>query len=104
MARHLRADLPPGVPTQVAHPWRAVLRTIVAAVAGWAVTLLIAVLAHWGIDISHLETELVASTITVLSTVLTGVFTWLLTRPRVEGFLERVLPFLATGVHTERED
>ena len=84
-------------PTQVAHPWRAVLRTFVAAFVGAAITWL----AGLGIDLEALAPAITESITLVLFTLVTGVVTGVLAHPAVNKFVERYLPFLATGVHTE---
>ncbi|AZQ77680.1 hypothetical protein EJ997_10330 [Flaviflexus ciconiae] len=89
----------PGQPTQVAHPWRAVLRTFVAAVVGAAITWLAGV----GIDLETLEPAITESITYGLFTLVTGVVTGVLAHPAVNEWVERFLPFLATGVHTEKE-
>lgn len=87
----------PGTPTQVAHPWRAVLRTFVAALIGGAVIWL----ASLGIDLKPLEGAMVESVTAIAYAAVTGFFTWLLARPKVDAFVEKYMPWLATGVHTE---
>lgn len=91
-----RAALTGGTPTQVAHPWRSVIRTLVA----WLVGLGVAALARWvGIDLTDLAPAMVDS-ITVGAWALATAFAqWVLTRPVVV----RVLEFtpLSTGVETE---
>lgn len=81
------------IPTQVAHPWRSVTRTIVQALLGLAVILPVIV------------TELGVETIPWVAAVVTvsGAVTRIMTHPAVETWLARYLPFLATGVHTEQE-
>lgn len=88
----------PGTPTQVAHPWRAVVRTIVA----WLVGLAVAALARWiGVDLTDLAPAMVDSLTAVVWAIGTGLVQWVLTRPGVERFLRRYVAGLATGVHTE---
>ena len=87
----------PGKPTQVAHPWRAVLRTFVAAIVGEAITWL----AGLGIDLEALAPAITESITLGLFTLATGVVTGVLAHPGVNRWVERFLPFLATGVHTE---
>lgn len=85
-----------GTPTQVAHPWRAVIRTFVA----WAVGFLVAWLARTlGIDLTELEPAIVDSITVGVWAVATGFAQWLLTRPAVVRLLEHTP--LSTGVETE---
>ena len=84
-------------PTQVAHPWRAVLRTFVAAVVGVVITWL----AGLGIDLEALAPAITDSITLGLFTLVTGVVTGVLAHPTVNTWVERYLPWLATGVHTE---
>lgn len=93
-------QIQPGQPTQVAHPWRAVLRTFVAAVVGSVVTWLAGV----GIDLEALAPAITESVTLGLFTLVTGVVTGVLAHPAVNTFVERYLPFLATGVHTENKE
>ena len=86
-------------PTQVAHPWRAVLRTFVAAVVGAAITWLAGI----GIDLEALAPAITESITLGLFTLVTGVMTGVLAHPAVNKWVERYLPFLATGVHTEAQ-
>ena len=90
----------PGQPTQVAHPWRAVLRTFVAAAVGSVVTWLAGV----GIDLEALAPAITDSLTYGLFTLVTGLVTGVLAHPAVNTWVERYVPFLATGVHTEHEE
>lgn len=89
---------PAGTPTQIAHPWRAVLRTFIAAAVAvgiaWAARTL-------GIDLTEWSEGIVDSITTVVAGVALGAVQWLLTRPWVEAFLREYVGFLATGVHKE---
>lgn len=87
----------PGKPTQVAHPWRAVLRTFVAAAVGSLITWLASI----GIDLEALAPAITESITLGLFTLVTGVMTGVLAHPAVNKWVERYLPFLATGAHTE---
>lgn len=91
------APAKPGQPTQVAHPWRAVLRTFVAAAVGSLITWLASI----GIDLEALAPAITESITLGLFTLVTGVMTGVLAHPAVNKWVERYLPFLATGVHTE---
>lgn len=86
-----------GTPTQVAHPGRAVLRTVVAA----GVSLLVTLAARWGLDFTAVEAGLVDYVTGVVWTLVTGLVTWFLTLPRVNAWIEKYAPMLATGVHKE---
>lgn len=87
-----------GTPTQVAHPWRTVVRMFVV----WGVGLLVAWIARTvGVDLTELS-EAMADSLTVgVWAVASGAAQWLLTRPWVEALLQRSVKPLATGVHTE---
>lgn len=89
-----------GKPTQVAHPWRAVLRTFVAAIVGVAITWLAGV----GIDLEALAPAITDSLTYGLFTLVTGVVTGILAHPAVNAWVEKWVPFLATGVHTETKE
>lgn len=91
--------VPEGTPTQIAHPWRAVLRTIVV----WVVGLLVAFVARtWSIDLTEFSDAMVDSITTGVWFLATSVSQYLITQPWVENFFIRFVPFLATGVHTEK--
>lgn len=89
MGRH---SIEPGTPTQVAHPWRSVVRSIFQALVGFA--------AMWAVIV---ETIGLDSTLpwVAASLTATGALTRVMTLPAVEDWLARFLPWLATGVHTE---
>ena len=87
----------PGVPTQTAHPWRAVLRTFVAAGVGVAVAWLVRTL---GVDLTVLSQPIIDSLTAAAWAVGTGLVQWVLTRPWAQPVLEAV--GLGTGVHTEQ--
>lgn len=87
-----------GTPTQVAHPWRAVLRTLVVGVIGWLLAELVRVT---GLDLTHLATDMVDSITKGLWALFTAFCQYIITRPEVEDWLVRYLPGLATGVHSE---
>lgn len=81
----------PGTPTQVAHPWRAVARTIFQALVAIC-ALLPAIVEAVGVG----AVPWVAGALAVA-----GAITRVMTVPGVEEWIARYLPFLATGVHTE---
>lgn len=85
----------PGTPTQVAHPWRSVLRVFVAA----AVAVGVRWLADRGLDLTALSEAMVDSISNALGAAALGGVQWLLTRPWMERFLSGT-PF-STGVDTE---
>lgn len=83
--------------TQEAHPWRAVVRTFVAAAVGVALAWLVRVL---GVDLSPLSPQIVDSLTAAAWAVGTGLVQWVLTRPWAQPVLEAI--GLGTGVHTEQ--
>jgi len=87
-----------GTPTQVAHPWRSVLRTFVAALVG---VVLAWIARTVGVDLTEWDDAIIDSLTAVAWTVGTGVVQWLLSHPRLQPFL-RVIG-LDTGV-TREED
>lgn len=91
MGRHSALEYA-GTPTQVVHPWRSVLRTVFQAVVGLA--------AAWAIIVQAVGLD---ETIPWVATslVITGAITRFMNSPAANAILERFLPFLATGVHTE---
>lgn len=89
-----------GVPTQLAHPGRAVLRFVVA----WLVGLGVAWLARTvGLDLTELSGPIVDSVTAGVALVIASLVQWFLTLRGVEEFLARgkARSVLATGVHTE---
>lgn len=96
---HVIREVEEGTPTQVAHPWRSILRTIVVALVGFV---LAQVIRYTGLDLTAWSAEIVDQVTNGIWLVLTGVFQYVITRPGVENFLIKFLPPLATGVHTER--
>ena len=87
--------IPPS--TQEAHPWRAVVRTFVAAAVGVAVAWLVRVL---GIDLTPLSQPIIDSLTAAAWAFGTGLVQWLLTRPGLQPGLEAI--GLGTGVHAEQ--
>lgn len=85
-----------GASTQEAHPWRAVVRTFVAAGVGVAVAWLVRV---FGVDLTPLSQPIIDSLTAAAWAVGTGVVQWLLTRPGLQPGLEVI--GLGTGVHVE---
>ena len=83
-----------GTPTQVAHPWRATVRTVVQ------VTVALAALLPFIIEAVGLSTSLpfVAGVLAVAAAI-----TRVAALPQVEAFLSRFVPWLATGVHAETD-
>lgn len=86
----------PGTPTQVAHPWRAVVRTLVASAVGVALAWLVRSV---GIDLTALSEPMVDSLTTAVWVAGTGLVQWLLTRPRLQPVLAVI--GLSTGVEKE---
>lgn len=91
------ADTPAvrGPSTQEAHPWRAVVRTFVAAGVGIAIAWLART---FGIDLSGLEGAVADALTATVWAVVTGFIQWLLTRPKLMPFFEAI--GLGTGVET----
>lgn len=75
------------VSTQEAHPWRAVIRTFVAAGVGVALAWLVRV---WGVDLTPLSDQMVDSLTAAAWAVGTGLVQWVLTRPWALPVLEAV--------------
>lgn len=88
-------EIESGTPTQVVHTWRTAFRTLIQGAVG----ALVAWLAARGVDLGAYE-ELLVGTVWTFTT---GLATWVMNHPRVNRFIERYLPFLATGVHTETQ-
>lgn len=89
---YMPLGLAPGTPTQVAHPWRATIRTVIQA------AIALAALAPFLIDAIGIDETLpiVAGILAVAAAI-----TRVAALPQVDAFLERFVPWLATGVHTE---
>lgn len=85
-----------GTPTQVAHPWKAVLRTLVASAVGAALAWLSRTL---GIDLTDLDDAIIDSLTVAVWAVGLGVAQWLLTHPRLLPIWEGI----GLGTGTERE-
>ncbi|MEE6273535.1 hypothetical protein V2J56_09270 [Georgenia sp. MJ206] len=88
----------PGTPTQVAHPWRSVLRTLVAAAVGAVLAWVVRTL---GVDLTEWSQGIVDWLTGAAWTVGTGLVQWLLTRPRLLPFWRAI--GLGTGVEAEQE-
>lgn len=86
----------PGTPTQVAHPGKAVVRTVVAWAAGFGIAWLARVV---GIDLTDLSQPIVDSLTVGVWGIVTSFVQWLLTRPRLLPFWEAI--GLGTGVEKE---
>lgn len=87
----------PGTPTQVAHPWRSVLRTLVAAAVGAGIAWLVR---QVGIDLTTFSGAIIDWITAAVWTVGTAVIQWLLTRPKLLPFWQAI--GLGTGVETEK--
>lgn len=85
-----------GPPTQVAHPWKSVVRTFVAAGVGVAVAWLVRTL---GVDLTILSQPIIDSVTAAAWAVGTGLVQWVLTRPGFQPFLASI--GLGTGVESE---
>lgn len=94
MAKHIAR----GIPTQVAHPWKSVARTFVAAGVGITVAWLVRTL---GVDLTALSQPIIDSLTTGAWAAATGLAQWLLTRPRLQSFWAAI--GLGTGVEKEPE-
>ncbi|MEU8264905.1 hypothetical protein AB0C02_30365 [Micromonospora sp. NPDC048999] len=77
-------------PTQIRHPWRATVRTLVAAVIA-LLSLLPTIAIAGGIS----EVPAVAQVLSVI-----GAVTRVLTLPGVDGWLRQYLPWLASSPET----
>lgn len=80
------------MPTQVAHPWRSTIRT------GFQVVLGLAVLLPFVLDASGIPETAPG---VALALAVSGGVARVMALPQVDEFLERFVPWLATGVHTE---
>lgn len=85
-----------GVPTQVAHPGKAILRTFVASGVGIATAWVARVI---GVDLTELSEEIVTGITVAVWALVLGVVQWLLTRPKLLPFWEAI--GLGTGAETE---
>ena len=79
-------------PSQVEHPWRAIARTIFAAVVGFA--------AMWPVVVEALGLDPAWVWVSA-SIAVTGAITRVLALPQVDAWLERFVPWLAAGRPTE---
>ena len=98
-------DIPEGTPTQVAHPNRATLRTVVVVIIT-TVLLLVAIAPE--VIAAILQEPAITGTLRAVLAATAGALTAVaavLQRialiPGVNAAIERYLPWLATGVHTE---
>lgn len=90
-----------GTPTQVAHRVRASFRTAVQALVGAGVTAVLGWLAGRGFNMLDAAADVTTLVTLGVFAAATWAVTWLTNLPAVNRFIERVTPFLATGVHTE---
>ncbi len=88
----------PGTPTQVAHPWKALVRTFVASGVGLALAWVARTL---GVDLTGLEVEIVNSLSLAVWGLVTAGVQWLLSHPKLQRFWAAVK--LGTGVEKEQE-
>ena len=105
LPRNVRYNVPEGTPTQVAHPNRATLRTVVVVAA---TTLLLLVAIAPDVIAAILDEPAITGELRAIlaaaSAALAGVAAALqriALIPGVNAAIERYLPWLATGVHTE---
>lgn len=94
MAKHIAT----GTPTQIAHPWKAVVRTFVAAAVGIGVAWLVRTL---GVDLTALSQPIIDSLTAGAWAIALGLTQWLLTRPRLQPVWAAI--GLGTGVENEPE-
>lgn len=96
-------DLQPhyGLPTQVVHPWRTVVRTLVQHVSGLIVAGLIWLLASIGVDVSELGPDLIISVSVLLTLFFSGVAARIMALPQVEDFFAKYITPFSTGVSEE---
>lgn len=90
-----------GIPTQVVHPWRTVVRTLIQHLAGLIVAGLIWLLAGIGVDVSELGPDLIISVTVLLSLAFSGVAARIMALPQVEEFFVKYITPFATGVADE---
>ena len=90
-----------GLPTQVVHPWRTVVRTLIQHVSGLIVAGLIWLLASIGVDVSELGADLIVSLTVLLSLFFSGAAARIMALPQVEDFFAKYITPFATGVSEE---
>ena len=90
-----------GLPTQVVHPWRTVVRTLIQHVSGLIVAGLIWLLASIGGDVSGLGPDLIVSVSVLLTLFFSGVAARIMALPQVEDFFAKYITPFATGVSEE---
>ena len=90
-----------GIPTQVAHPWRTVVRTLIQHVSGLIVAGLIWLLASIGVDVSELGPDLIVSLTVLLTLFFSGAAARIMALPQVEDFFAKYITPFATGVSEE---
>ena len=90
-----------GLPTQVVHPWRTVIRTLVQHVSGLIVAGLIWLLASIGVDVSELGPDLIISVSVLLTLAFSGAVARIMALPQVEEFFVKYMTPFATGVSEE---
>lgn len=90
-----------GLPTQVVHPWRTVVRTLIQHVSGLIVAGLIWLLASIGVDVSDMGADLIVSMTVILTLFFSGVAARIMALPKVEDFFAKYITPFATGVSEE---
>ena len=90
-----------GLPTQVVHPWRTVVRTLIQHVSGLIVAGMIWLLASIGVDVSELGPDLIISVSVLLTLFFSGVAARIMALPQVEDFFAKYITPFATGVSEE---
>jgi hypothetical protein len=81
-------DTTPTAPTQVTHPWRATIRTLVAV--------LVSLAASWGIVVQALGLDPTWQWVALGSAAAAGI-TRVMALPATETLLRRIAPWLAAG-------
>lgn len=97
----IKAHKNKGLPTQVVHPWRTVVRTMIQHFAGLIVAGLVWLLASIGVDVTTLEADLIISVTVLLTLAFSGAVARIMAHPRVEDFFVKYVSPLATGVADE---
>lgn len=95
MAKHVAPPVNPGTPTQVAHPWRATVRTIFQAAVSFA--------AMWGLIVEAMGLDATAGWVAA-SLAFTGAITRIMALDSVDRWLSQFVPWLASGVGSETHE
>ena len=95
MGKHNETVPPVREATQILHPWRAVVRTLVAALAGLAAAAGPIYTAVTGQD------PVAATGWAAVMLAITGAVTRVLAVPQVDEWMHLFVPWLATGEHAQ---